>query len=114
MNKPALSKPAMVNTQFKKPVPRYMQANMAWLSKDKNAQDLQSSFATQNKSRRSSIATRLFKRQKSEISRMFEDPSKNPFDYDLDHTTDGGGDFKGLATQKKYFIINREDPDIQD
>ena len=51
-----------------------MQANIAWLSKDKNTE----SNTQENRSRRSSIyPVRSLMRQKSEVSRIFKD-----FDFD--------------------------------
>ncbi len=59
---------------IKKPIPRYMQANIAWLSKDKNTE----SNTLETRSRRSSIyPVRSLMRQKSEVSRIFKD-----FDFD--------------------------------
>ena len=71
-------------TFIKKPIPRYMQANMSWLTKDKTtAKDFQSSYNEQSaKSRRSSIyPAKGFNRQRSEVSRIFQD-GRDHFDFD--------------------------------
>lgn len=87
----------------KKPLPRYMQANIAWLSKDKTT-DSSAAVEQSQRSRRSSIYhSRSLLRQKSEVSRMLRD-----FDFD-----DEPQAIK-VSNQVKHIVINRDDPDIQD